>query len=141
MSGSPPLPEGFGPRMKARREALGWSKSDLARRAGTSRGTVTEVENGKRTNMLAGTVKRLEDVLGIELRDGPRDPGRAVGLGAPCLFCERLFEQGDRGMVIGNVALGGAAELRWVHLRCLAREVGGESAVAAYDAAWGPGDE
>jgi hypothetical protein len=68
--------------------------------------------------------------------------GRAIGppsISAGCPFCDTPFRQGDRGMLIGNVKADRTAELRWVHMRCLARETTGEAGVAAYDAQWGTG--
>lgn len=50
-----------------------------------------------------------------------------------CLMCHEPFVQGDRGMVIGHVPGDGTAELRWVHIRCLIRDVLGDVAALAYD--------
>ena len=71
MTAAPPLPEGFAARMKERREQLGWTKSRLALQADVSRGTVHEIENGARTNMLADTVLKLETALSLRLRPEP----------------------------------------------------------------------
>lgn len=48
-------------------------------------------------------------------------------------MCHEPFVQGDRGMVIGHVPGDGTAELRWVHIRCLIRDVLGDVAALAYD--------
>lgn len=80
MTAAPPLPEGFAARMKERREQLGWTKSRLALQADVSRGTVHEIENGARTNMLADTVLKLETALDLRLRPEPNgDPPRQRG--------------------------------------------------------------
>lgn len=69
MTTTPPLPNGFGARLKARREALGWTKARLHRESGVGRGTITYIENGTHTNSLANTVLALEQALGVKLRD------------------------------------------------------------------------
>jgi transcriptional regulator with XRE-family HTH domain len=56
----------LGEMIEEKREALGLTKSEAARLAGVSRGTWHEVESGKRTNMLAGTLDLFDKALGYE---------------------------------------------------------------------------
>lgn len=90
------VPDG-GPNLGAiigeRRESLGLTKSEAARRAGLSRGTWHGVESGQRTNMLAGTLDLFDQALAWErgtLRS--LSSGRRVAAGDQTAGRRRLVE-------------------------------------------------
>ena len=63
--------------IEERRVKLGLTKAEAARRAGVSRGTWHEVESGKRTQTLAGTLALFDSAL--EYRQGTlRDKARGI---------------------------------------------------------------
>lgn len=64
--------------IRARRDELGWSQSDLAERIESTRRWVSEIEQGKSTAEV-GLVLAALTALGLEVRSGPagtmgRDP-------------------------------------------------------------------
>lgn len=68
--------------IRARRDELGWSQSDLAERIESTRRWVSEIEHGKSTAEV-GLVLAALTALGLEVHSGPtetapvgRDPGR-----------------------------------------------------------------
>jgi transcriptional regulator with XRE-family HTH domain len=56
----------LGERIRARRQALQWTQDELARRAGLSKGFLSDVENAKR-NISAENLLDLARVLGVSL--------------------------------------------------------------------------
>ena len=56
----------FGARIRTRRNGLDWSQEELARRAGISKGFLSDVENGKR-GIRAETLLDLARVLGLSI--------------------------------------------------------------------------
>lgn len=74
---------GVGRRLRAAREAAGVSLSELARRAGVGKGSVSEVENGRRPPRLE-TLWALSTALGVPLsalvgeQGGDAPPGASV---------------------------------------------------------------
>lgn len=70
----------IGLRVLRRRQALGWTQTDLADRLGIGRPNIYRIENGKQ-NVTVDTLCKLADALGItavELFSGiaPRAPKR-----------------------------------------------------------------
>ena len=57
-----------GESIRAAREALGWSQSDLAREAGIGQDTVSDIERGK-TNPSRGSLDKIRAVLDFEEPD------------------------------------------------------------------------
>ena len=53
--------------IKARREELGWSQAELARRAGVSRAHIVLIESGERAPSMK-TLRRLFSALGLLLQ-------------------------------------------------------------------------
>jgi transcriptional regulator with XRE-family HTH domain len=78
----------LGDRIRARRKELGWTGTELARRAGISKSFLSEVENGKR-RVGADTLLALGNALGLPLdrlmRDAhePHRPGEPVTADLP----------------------------------------------------------
>lgn len=77
------LPAGFGQRLRALREAAGYSQEALAERAGLSAKAISALERGERKRPYPDTVRRL--ALALDLDDGQRAElvalvaGRATG--------------------------------------------------------------
>lgn len=59
------LPEDFGRRFKALREAAGLSQQAVAQRAGVSLSVVFQIEQGKKKDPKLSTVAALADALGM----------------------------------------------------------------------------
>ena len=60
--------------IKARREELGWSQAELARRAGVSRAHIVLIESGERAPSMK-TLRRLFSVLGLLLQVKKEEAG------------------------------------------------------------------
>jgi y4mF family transcriptional regulator len=58
--------------IRARRDELGWSQTDLAERIGSTRRWVSEIEHGKSTAEV-GLVLAALAALGLEVRSGPAE--------------------------------------------------------------------
>ncbi len=58
----------IGPRLQARRRALGWTLEDLATRSGVSRSMLSQIERG-RANPTFGTLWGLTRALGLDLSE------------------------------------------------------------------------
>lgn len=71
----PGVPDGAA--LRARREAAGWSQRDLAAAAGLPRGSVSEIEAGRRRHLT--TRRRMHEAL--RLRERGRMPNPAEGDG------------------------------------------------------------
>jgi transcriptional regulator with XRE-family HTH domain len=68
---------GIGPRVRAARERLGWTREALAFHAGLSWSAIAQVESGRRTNLRPGTLAALSRPLGVSidyLVDGSQSP-------------------------------------------------------------------
>lgn len=80
--------------IRKRRETLGWSLGDLARRADTSSATISRYENGW-TRFETSTLKKLACVLGCELRidliPTPRKPVNTQSKRTLLMRLQRLF--------------------------------------------------
>jgi len=50
------------------REANGWNKADLARKANVSPSLITKIENGTTKGSIA-TLSKIAEVLGVTLKD------------------------------------------------------------------------
>ena len=57
-----------GSQIASRRKALGFSQSDLARKAGVSRATLDALENGRSGELGFSKVANILSVLGLELK-------------------------------------------------------------------------
>ena len=68
----------FGQCIRARREELGWSQDELARRAGVSRSTVYRLEAGTTTSLYPAKLLSVLDALGLEVTVGPKSEDGAV---------------------------------------------------------------
>jgi transcriptional regulator with XRE-family HTH domain len=72
-----------GPQIRAGRKARGWTQEELARRAGVSRSTISDIERGVDLWRDQDTVQRLMQLLDLEAatmpEDGPR-PWRWRGM-------------------------------------------------------------
>ncbi len=55
----------LGDMVRTAREKLGWSQSELARRAGLTSGHISQIESGKRPNPRGDVVQALAQTLGI----------------------------------------------------------------------------
>jgi transcriptional regulator with XRE-family HTH domain len=64
--------EGFPVALRAARHAQALSQAALAARSGTSRVTIARLEAGSTRDFRFGTLRRLCDALGLELRAVPR---------------------------------------------------------------------
>lgn len=63
-------PSSIGERIKARREALGWSLSKLAEEAGVSKGYLWSLEKGEVKSRPSGpTLDRIAEALGVTMSD------------------------------------------------------------------------
>ena len=72
---------GIGPRVRAARERLRWSREALAFHAGISWSAVAQVESGRRTNLRPSTLAALARALGVSidfLVDGTPPPTRML---------------------------------------------------------------
>src|ERR1700674_2200625 len=58
---------GIGPRVRAARERLGWSREALAFHAGISWSAIAQVESGRRTNLRPSTLAALSRSLGVSI--------------------------------------------------------------------------
>lgn len=58
---------GIGPRLKAARERLRWSREALAFHSGISWSAITQVESGRRTNVRPNTLSALANALGVTI--------------------------------------------------------------------------
>lgn len=58
---------GIGPRVKAARERLGWSREELAFRSGLSWSAIAQVESGRRTNVRPRTLEALSRPLRVSI--------------------------------------------------------------------------
>jgi transcriptional regulator with XRE-family HTH domain len=57
----------LGDRIKRERERLGWSQNELARRARVRQAQLSEVEAGKRHDMMASILRRIARALGVSM--------------------------------------------------------------------------
>jgi transcriptional regulator with XRE-family HTH domain len=72
---------GIGPRVRAARERLGWTREALAFHAGVSWSAVAQVESGRRTNLRPSTLTALSQALRVSidyLVDGSRSRPRML---------------------------------------------------------------
>lgn len=79
MSNPPALSDSghIGPRVRAARERLGWTREALAFHSGLSWSAVAQVESGRRTNLRPSTLAALSRPLGVSidyLVDGSQSP-------------------------------------------------------------------
>src|ERR1700686_2883902 len=58
---------GIGPRVRAARERLGWTREALAFHAGVSWSAIAQVESGRRTNLRPSTLLALSRPLGVSI--------------------------------------------------------------------------
>lgn len=59
----------IGAQILAWRSALGWSQQRLAQAAGISQSWLSDVENGKRTNLQTATLERIAGAMSLSLID------------------------------------------------------------------------
>lgn len=78
----------LGAQVREARRAAGLSQAALAARSGTSRVTIARLEGGVARDVRAGTLQRLCDALGLELR--------AVPAGAQAMQERRLLREQER---------------------------------------------
>src|SRR5689334_18051967 len=66
----------LGERIKLEREARGWTRADLAQRAGLTAPYISMLESGKRGNPNLDTLRQLAAALGVTVADleGEADP-------------------------------------------------------------------
>jgi transcriptional regulator with XRE-family HTH domain len=57
----------LGDRIKRERERRGWSQNELARRAQVRQAQLSEVESGKRHDMMASILRRIARTLGVSM--------------------------------------------------------------------------
>ena len=55
----------LGARLKKSRERLGWSQSELARRAGVPQPFISQLESGQRDSITTDNARRLARALGV----------------------------------------------------------------------------
>lgn len=108
--------------IKERRDALGWSQADLARKAGVSQSTIGNIEAGTRGHLgrpppslpqiaraLSATTDELLRAAGW-LGVGPADPPTPATLGASSSNAQpetaRPYPSGNRIPVVGSAQLG-----------------------------------
>lgn len=69
---------GIGPRVRAARERLGWTREALAFHSGVSWSAIAQVESGRRTNVRPSTLAALSRPLGVSIDylvdGGPQRP-------------------------------------------------------------------
>jgi transcriptional regulator with XRE-family HTH domain len=58
---------GIGPRVRAARQRLGWTREALAFHAGVSWSAIAQVESGRRTNLRPSTLAALAGPLGVSI--------------------------------------------------------------------------
>jgi transcriptional regulator with XRE-family HTH domain len=58
---------GIGPRVRAARERLGWTREALAFHSGVSWSAIAQVESGRRTNLRPSTLAALSRPLGVSI--------------------------------------------------------------------------
>jgi transcriptional regulator with XRE-family HTH domain len=87
-----PEPSVLGRNLARLRDARGWSQSALARRSGVSQSFISNLEGGRSTESLVGTVQALALALGVTVDDllrvespvPPREePSTATGEAVP----------------------------------------------------------
>lgn len=84
---------GIGPRVRAARERLGWTREALAFHAGISWSAIAQVESGRRTNVRPSTLAALARPLGVSidyLVDGGQPPSVMLN------HCAFLYGADDR---------------------------------------------
>ena len=59
----------MGYNLKKAREAAGLTQEELAEKSGVKRGTISNIETGKQTDMMVGNLKRIAEALGCEISD------------------------------------------------------------------------
>ena len=57
----------LGERIRRERERRGWSQNELARRAQVRQAQLSEVESGKRHDMMASILRRIARTLGVSM--------------------------------------------------------------------------
>ena len=57
----------LGDRIKRERERHGWSQNELSRRAQVRQAQLSEVESGKRHDMMASILRRIARTLGVSM--------------------------------------------------------------------------
>lgn len=57
----------IGTRVKSSRERLGWSREELAFRAGISWSAIAQIESSRRTNLRPATLSSLAETLGVSI--------------------------------------------------------------------------
>jgi transcriptional regulator with XRE-family HTH domain len=57
----------LGDRIKRERERHGWSQNELARRAQVRQAQLSEVESGKRHDMMTSILRRIARTLGVSM--------------------------------------------------------------------------
>ena len=86
---------GIGPRVRAARERLGWTREALAFRSGVSWPGIAQIEAGRRTNLRPATLAALAGALGVTtdylVLGGPA--------GSPMLVHEALLYRSDDELV------------------------------------------
>lgn len=60
--------------IKERREALGISQNELARRSGVKQATISDIENEKTTQPWIGTLAKIAAALGCTVEDLIAEP-------------------------------------------------------------------
>ena len=96
-------PFGVGGRIKAAREASGWTQPELAKRIGVSKSAVNQWENGAIQNLKLGNLFAVADALGMDVRElvfgdvsvkGVADsPARYSSISPQQLALLQLFEE------------------------------------------------
>jgi transcriptional regulator with XRE-family HTH domain len=71
--------------VRAKREELGLTKAELARRAHLTRSSIHEIESGQRTHLQARTLHALDLALGL-------DPGTLERVNRPSVFVSHSVE-------------------------------------------------
>src|ERR1700737_3741449 len=93
MEGNVSSSGGIGPRVRAARERLGWTREALAFHSGVSWSAITQVELGRRTNVRPSTLAALSRPLGVSidyLVGGSESPSTMLKHSA---FCYRTDDQ------------------------------------------------
>jgi transcriptional regulator with XRE-family HTH domain len=79
----------FATRVQERRRTLGWSQTELAKRADLDLGNINEVEHGRKSSVRADTLVSLAVALGVStdylvgLTDDPQSLRSPVPLSTP----------------------------------------------------------
>lgn len=58
----------LGEKLKEKRERLGWTQAEAAKRAGIAESTVNRIERGKRMPHIAN-LKKIVEALGLEMSE------------------------------------------------------------------------